>query len=188
MTTRSSKHSQTRAAHSVVLRRKCAKQAIHRQQHALARELVDHAQPLERPIVVVAIVDEVHAPHMVLALGPATADPVGRVAQPTLLVLLSRHPEAFTLPEPVHPLDIHTPAIEPEHPAHHPVAAARVPPHQLVQTTHQVLVAVARHGGVPLRRTRLIEHAAHPSLGLMEMLLHVLHDAPPSRGARCFPR
>jgi hypothetical protein len=54
-------------------------------------------------------------------------------------------------------------------------------PHELVQATHEMLVAITRHGAIPLRRTRLVEHAAHPTLGLVEVLLHVRHDAPPSR-------
>jgi hypothetical protein len=53
-------------------------------------------------------------------------------------------------------------------------------PHQFVQTPHQVLVTVTRHRGVPLRRAWLIEHTAHPTLGLLEFRLHVVHNEPPS--------
>ncbi|HBS28808.1 MAG TPA: hypothetical protein DEB06_05015, partial [Phycisphaerales bacterium] len=53
---------------------------------------------------------------------------------------------------------------------------------------HQIIIAIARHTNVPLRRTRLVEHAANPTLGLFELLLHALHDAPPSVRRCCFPR
>ena len=54
--------------------------ALDLQQHALTRELINHAQPLQRTIAIVAVVDEVHAPHVVLAPGPAPRDAVGRDA------------------------------------------------------------------------------------------------------------
>ncbi|MCE7967886.1 MAG: hypothetical protein DYG94_03965 [Leptolyngbya sp. PLA3] len=50
------------------------------------------------------------------------------------------------------------------------------------------LIAVTRDRVVPLRPARLCEHAADTTLSLIELLLHVLHDAPPARRARCFPR
>ncbi len=119
---------------------------------------------------------------------PPPQDPIGRVPQTPAFVLLCRHPEPLASPQPVHTLDVDPEALQPQHPADHPVAAARVRPHQLVRPSHDPLLPLALHRRVPLRRTRLVQHPAHTPLGLMELVLYVPHDAPPARGARCFPR
>src|SRR5690606_14976593 len=109
--------------------------------------------------------DEVPGPHVVPVRRPVTYDPVGAAAQPTLLVLLLRHFQPLTLPQPPHPLAVHTPALLPQQRPDPAVAEPRMLPDQFQHPTDQLPFAVVGPPGhVTLRPTRLTHDPAGPTL------------------------
>ena len=94
---------------------------------AFPGELVDDVEHAELPSVVRPALDEIVGPDMVRALWPQTD--TGPVIQPeaAFLRLLLRHFQPLPSPDPFDPLDVHRPALRPQHRRDPAIAIAAIP-------------------------------------------------------------
>src|SRR5690606_18487885 len=106
------------------------------QRQALTRELICNEQPPQHPAALVAIVNEVPAPHVVDPGSAMTHDAAPGSSQPPLFPLFNRHFEPFLPPQPMHTLAVDPPAVPPQQRVNPTVAVAWPTSHQLVQPLH----------------------------------------------------
>ncbi len=121
------------------------------QRQALPSVLIHHAQPLQRPPVLAPVVDEVPRPDLVLLRRGVTHDAVGAAAQATLLMLLLRHFQALSLPQPMHTLAVHFETFSSQQTPDPAISVTRMLTHQLQHPGHQGLFILTRPRSVPLR-------------------------------------
>jgi hypothetical protein len=122
---------------------------------ALPRELVHQRQPSQRPAVVIAVLHDVPAPHVVRTRRTTPIDPVRRHAKTPLSPLFSRHAKALPPAQAVHPLVVHTPTVQAKTAARHPVAVPRMSTHDLLDPPDERRLVRCDANHVALRRTML---------------------------------
>src|SRR5690606_20784534 len=157
------------------------------QKKALARELVDARQPLDRAPIGQAVVEEIPRPHLVRSCRAATDDAVRRIAQSPLPDRLLRHFEALLLPESVHAFVVCPKALLAQLDRDAPVAKARVLAHHLVHACHHAALVIIDPRRVPLRRPRLCADLAGPSLRQLQAVLEHADRLTTARRAYQFP-
>src|SRR4051794_4017222 len=138
--------------------------APHLQRQALARVLVHQREPLQRPAVGGPVVQEVPRPDVILVLRRPPHATVDAAAQAPLLPLFPGHFEPLATPQTPDPLAVDPPAVPAQQRPDPPVAVPRVPRHQLQHPRHQLPFLLPGLGFLPLRRTRLPQHAAGAAL------------------------
>lgn len=120
---------------------------VHCNLHAFVAEVVGHGQALDAPPVGQAVADEVHAPHLVDALG----DVQGRALHHRALGLLAlANRQIGRAVEPVHPLVIDAREVVAQQVVHAPVAKAPAHMRDLDDLVLQRLGLCAGHRWVPV--------------------------------------
>src|SRR3954468_10057738 len=155
---------------------------------AFPRELVHHRQQLQAPPVGRLVVDEVIAPDVVRALGPAASAAVLALPEPATLPLDLRHLEPLSTPEPVDSLEVDRPPLPHQWGLDPPVAIAGVLSGQGPDPQQQLFLSFSFGPDVPLARPGHAQRSAGPTLGDLEGR-HRPDDglSPPDR-AHEFPR
>ena len=107
------------------------------------------------------------------------------VAQTPSFPLFLRHFQAFLTPQTVHPFAIHAPPFVAQQRPYPTVAITRMATNQLVHSLNQRLLIVAFTHHVTLRRSRLIQHLASPTLRhfFPKRLAYCAHRFPAARRA-----
>ena len=106
-------------------------------------------------------------------------------AQPTPFARPAlRYLQPRLLPEPMHALRVHRPAVLAQKRRDLPVTEARVPLSKLVDASHQHAVFLWLLALIALRRTRLLQHVAGPPLAYAQLPLDVAHGPAAARRAR----
>ncbi len=155
------------------------------QRQAFTRVFIGDREPLQRSTPRRAIVNEVPSPNVILPLCTTPHAAVGTVPQTTAFHGSFRHFQALTLPQTVHPLEVHAPAALPQLGRHHSIAVTRIPRRQRVQILHQPLLfdrVLART--VTLRAPRLTQRPTCPTLTHALPLPNVVDRSASSRRAQ----
>src|SRR4051794_37272668 len=161
---------------------------LHLDRQAFSGELVHHRQDPQAPAVDGLVVDEVVAPDVARALGPAAGAAVLALAQATAFPLDLGHFQALTTPEPVDPLEVDRPPLSHQQGLDPTVAIAGVLPGQGPDPQQQLFLSFSFGPDVPLTRPGHAQGSAGPTLGDLERR-HRTGDglSPPGR-AHEFPR
>jgi len=132
----------------------------HPDRQAEAAVLVDHVEELEPAAISGGVELEVHGPHLVGMLGPAT--PHRAVRRPCPLALPRSGPlQTLLPPDPLHPLVIHGPALPPQQAVGHPAVPTDVVRGDLAETLPELgLLDRDDLAAVALRAAVLAHHPA----------------------------
>jgi hypothetical protein len=133
-------------------------------QQAFTGILIDQAQPLQGPTVLITVMDEVPGPDIILARSHATNTTVVAVTQTTLFTLFLRHFQALTFPEAIDSLAVHTPTVEPEFGPNHPISIAWMLANQGMHGGQQERLIVRHPQRVSLRTAGLTQDPACTTL------------------------
>ena len=132
---------------------------------ALAGELVDHRQELQGPAFAGPLEHEVVRPHVVaIRRSEPETGPVIE-PQPTALGMSGGHLQPLPLPDPLHSLVIHSPAVSRQQGRDPPVAIPPVFAGQRDDVGGQNRLIVCHPGRVSLGASHLSQHTARPTLG-----------------------
>jgi hypothetical protein len=120
-------------------------------------------------------------------LGLQALCSVFRVAHAALLAGLRRHPESFLFPDPVHPLQIHIPALADQVTPHAAVTGTGFPHGNPPDRGSQARVVLFGLGPVALAAARLSKSPAGPALARFQALAHMRHHLAFAGRAYHFP-
>jgi hypothetical protein len=130
----------------------------------LTSKLIHHVQHPQPAAAFGAITDEVIAPYVILAQWLAAMACIGAIAQSPAIASLLAYLKAFGLPESMNTLDVHTPPFLAKQNCDAAITESRPLQRKFMHRVYQLTLIVRDLPAIPLRRSRLADRPADPTL------------------------